>query len=523
MYRRDMLKGLSGLIVGGCAPGLIAPTAEAQAQPGRWIKLESDNFIAYATLHEEKAREEVAALEAFHGLLALLSPPRKAHSGPKLNIYFAGADSDMDQAWPGVDDMIGGFYSARIEELRAVVGVSRGAANRDASPKGPAKFADARMILYHEYVHHFQSSAGGPVYPKWYVEGFAEYLMTAEFQAEGCIIGKYSGDRSQSLSGPGWLSIEKLLTGKDLKDYDIGLYYAQAWLMTHMIMSNPDLAEGFDRYVAALSANGDLLASFQPAFGVSLSEFDKRLRAYKSAKLAIRRVSSVKIDANTPIAVTRLGRAADNLLLPLTAVRASQAEDGAPTLSRIRMRADTFRDDPFAQMTLATAEVWLGDPNVARPLIDGLLAASPQDADLRHLSGLCELRIGYRTKDAARILGSANAFAAAVRIDRNRASSLFRYAEAKAQGPAGIDKDVVNILGQAWRLAPQVSSISLMLAQGLIRTRRHDDAVMVLRPLASSAHGGDDAVAAAKLLDVAQAKGELDKIVLYDSAADQKS
>ncbi|MEP7210476.1 MAG: hypothetical protein ABI740_06540 [Alphaproteobacteria bacterium] len=504
MHRRNLLKAMtaagmaSGFALGALAPAIAEPTTN-----GRWRRLESANFIGYSAAAEAAARNEMAALEAFHGLLARLIPESQGGKAAKLPVYFAATVHDFNMAAPWANENIAGFYTSNLEEIHAVVAVSAGREHQSDVGRTTGSHLknteirafDPRLILFHEYVHHFMYANMRAAYPRWYVEGFAEYLSTADFSGEGVYLGKVSYIRGSWLANGSWLPVEKLLNFHPTEKWteeDEALFYAQAWLIVHYFFNTPERAKGFDRYVRALTAGGDLIGAFEPSFGISVATFDKELRAYRGKSLAYRFWPGAKIDPSIPITIEHLAPSADDLLMPASYVRERpDAKTGAQSLKSIRELAKKYPSDPFAMRAQATAEIWLGDLDVARQQLDALLKIDTSNAETYHLNGLCELRAGYATKDAKRIAAAAGSFAAAHRLDGSRASSLFRYVECNLFDTGQVDDDSLNILLAAYELAPQVDSIAMTLAHALIQHKQRDEAVTVLRALASDAHGGE--------------------------------
>ena len=77
MDRRTLFQGLGA----GLAMSLAQPAAWAAPTTGRWLRLESANFVMYSSASEESSREELAALEGFHALITRIMPLRAVAGG----------------------------------------------------------------------------------------------------------------------------------------------------------------------------------------------------------------------------------------------------------------------------------------------------------------------------------------------------------------------------------------------------------------------------------------------------------
>jgi hypothetical protein len=494
--------------------------AKADTQPGRWSRLESSNFVIHSSSDETYSRSELVALEGYHSLLTRLMPPR-SKSALKLNIYMAGSEGDFDDAWPGVRrSTIAGFYTRSVEEVIAVTSKRSGS----RSVRNTQRALDARTILFHEYSHHYMMANQRAAYPGWYVEGFAEFLSTAEFTDKGIYIGKFTPDRAQWLAQSDWVDINTFLTKRagQLNAIETFRFYAQAWLAMHYIFNNPDRSKGFDRYIRALGAGEDVLGAFEPSFGVTPEAFDDELRGYRRKGIEFRLMAGVTADPLAPITVQRLNKSADELVMSCAYLRQRPtAKEAAGTVADIRAQARKYPGDKFAMRSEALAEVWFGDLARAREIIDALLTSDAGNPEVLHLSGLCYLRAGYAAQDKSLVKQARSAFAAAHRLDGTRAGSLFRYVECGIYPDGQVDEHLLDALLAAYRLAPQVDSIALMTAQGLAQHKRFAEAVLVLRPLAADVHGGASEIAQT-MLAAALAEQQPTSVVLHGSAMDFK-
>jgi hypothetical protein len=513
MHRRAVLAGLAATAGVAAAPGALA-----QAKPGRWMRLESANFIVYSSASEEKTRKELAALEGFHALMVKLMP-RKTFSILKLTVYMTANDRDFKATAPWASSEVAGFYASAIEEVRAVSNINKSFENQRLMPKH-VRAMDARVVLLHEYVHHYIRANDRVTYPAWYNEGIAEFLSTADFVDDGVLIGKFTMNRAIWLNSGTWLNIETFLTKPplELSRSNTSEFYAQAWLATHYIFRTPERSEGFDRYVKALHEGGDPLGAFQPAFGITPQEFDREVKAYKGKPIVGGKIMDITAK-DVEASLVRLPVSADELMMPMSHLRSvPPREEVGASISTIRAQAKKHAGDPFATRALALTEVWYGDLAEARKLLDGLVAAEPQNAEVLHLSGLCDLRMAYANADEALFKRARGQFTAAHRIDGTRGGSLYRYVECVWRMNGKIDQHLLDVLAMAYGLAPQVRSFALATAQALMEHGMFKQASNVLRPLIGDSHG-DDTAFAKELAALAQAEKKPERFRFPASAA----
>jgi hypothetical protein len=488
----------------------LAPLAGAQTvRQGRWLRLETANFVVYSAASEARTREEIAAVEGFHALLSKIIP-RKQPSTLKLPIYMTGNDEDFRDVAPWADRDVMGFVHYSAEQILAVSSLHKNV-ERQRDMQKNVRAMDARTVLLHEYAHHYIMANNRVTYPSWYNEGIAEFLSTADFVEDGVLVGKFTAARATWLANAPWLNITIFLTANpnELSNEKQGQFYAQAWLAAHYLFQAPERAEGFDRYITALHDGADPMAAFEPAFGITAQAFDKELRDYKNKPLKFGKVAGITANASIEMKGERLPVAADNLLMPLANVSCARPTRYAMgSVAAIRNQPRKLEADPFAIRARATAEIWYGDLGEARKLLDRLLVTDTQNAETQHLSGLCDLRAAYRTKDAALFKKARGAFASAQKIDATRANSLFRYVECGVQEAGGrFDDHFADVAFMTYRLAPQVDGYAQALALALIQQKRFADAVLVLRPQIADSHDSNKALPQA-LMEAAKAEKE---------------
>lgn len=512
MKRRTLLQGL-----GAGAMLMASPRALAQAGVGRWTRFESENFVYYTSGNENRAREDVAVLEGFHALLTRLMP-RSQPSPLKLTVYATSNQAEFQAAEPGMGEMVLGFYKADIEEIRAVTTVRRDMDRQRDMPRN-TRAMDARTVLLHEYAHHYMLANNRKGYPGWYVEGFAEFLSTAEFNDKGVDVGKVTVNRAMWAMNGDWMPIEMFLAGSpsSFKTGEaVAQFYAQSWLATHFLFLTPARAKGFDAYIQALMEGGDVLKSFEPAFGISPAAFDAELKDYRRKPIRFYTLPAVKPD---PAKITgqKLGKSVDDLLLPVSHLRTLPARDAAEnSIAAIRAQAAKSPEDPYARQCVALAEVWYGDLEEARRQLDAMLTAGMNNADVHHMSGLCYLRAARASDDKDLFEKAQNAFGRAHQLNDMRPQTMFRYVEA-GLAVSGMDEALLDVLVSAYYLAPQVESIALTTAQALMSHDMFDEAIAVLRPLTAEVHGSQLSGVARTLTETARQR-ELSSFSFFGAA-----
>jgi Flp pilus assembly protein TadD len=493
-----MRRGVFALTAAACA--MLASPAEAA-----WRRAESPNFIVYSQSGEQKLKEQVELLEDFHGFVKLLTRITEAPAPNKLSVYIVRNHAALKSVAPEIPDPVDGFYTATANGLGAFIDAGS-AGGRDA----------ANEILFHEITHYLMLQYRPTAYPPWYVEGFAEYMMTASFDKERIDVGKPSPGRAYTLGSMKWLPLDAVLFGGVPKARDEGaLYYGEAWLLVHYLMRDPARKAQLVDYLRATAGGEAPRAAFKRIFAVEPKQLQADLDRYAHRGMTYSQFTRRTVPAPAQIVFSTLPDSADDLLLAKArldlGIRAPA--DRAAVLAQVRQAAAKYPDDPFARRVLAEAEALYGDGAAADRLLDALLAASPKDGELLYLKGMRYLAAARANETDDTLRRSQKKQAAAWFVRAHDAApyhfqSLVRYVESLSGTPAYNSENSLNILLLAHDLAPQVSDVTMNASTMLIRRGRYDEAIALLGPLASNPHDERLAAAARALLNEAREKGK---------------
>lgn len=482
-------------VAAGVVAVWISWSATARAQ-ATWMRAESDHFTAYSNGDERVLRDTVRNLEVYHWLLArVTNTSAEVGEARRLPIYLVQSTHSLQVFLPGAPPGLVGFYSPSDEGAFAV-------AIRQRSSQG---------VLLHEYAHHFMYQFFIRSAPAWYVEGYAEYFMTADIQADHIIVGRSDADRMLVLSQLNWLPMDRLLRDSpgDLdSDLRIAAFYSQAWALTHWMHQDPERNRMLGAYLADVGSGGDPVEAFTDATGLSLRDIEAALRRhYRTTDL----VASISLDgvAEPQIEITHLSPAEGRLLLLSAALGQSINEEfPADLLGEIREIARRFPTDRYARLTLARAEIKLGDPQAGTTGLEALLEDDPRDLEaLIYLSMARREAAGsVQGAEQTRLLNESNQLLVrALEIDPEDFRIYYGLARNRVGARNYPSENDVSLWINAFGRAPQIAGIRLGLAEALMSADRFDDAESVLAPLAHAPHQGDAATRAAELLELARA------------------
>jgi len=333
--------------------------------------------------------------------------------------------------------------------------------------------------------------------------------MTADLAKTRMVVGGVNLGRAYSLTQPGgWIPMEDVLGKRPgaLKESEVYAYYAQAWLLTHYILSDPARRKLLALYLSAVRDGEDPVKAWKTVFGDDPEGLRRKLQTYMNQPIpagALPRTGA----PDPAMTVTRLPPSADDLILEGQRLKLGVAKDEqAETLADIRAAAAKRPKDRFSQLILARAETAFGDRKAGEAVLDELLASDPEDEDA--LVALGESRLAAAPDDpaqrAAAFAQAGKLFARAFKVNPDNPETLHGYAEAHSLEP--MTEAMADIRVRAVVLAPQVGHLRLDAARALIQVKDPDLARVLLTPLASNPHGGGEVEAAQAMLKSLDAK-----------------
>ena len=474
--------------------GLIALPGRAQAD---WLRAESPRFVVYSDGDQRTLRAYVQQLETFdsmlrarHGLDPAGVPARK------LPIYLVWGEEGLRSIRPDLGENTAGVYVRSNSDIFAV-------AIRDREDDD---------TLMHEYVHHFMLANFPSGYPGWLVEGYAEYYMTTDISPRRIYVGRHAPGRTDTLNYfRRWLPWDQVLSQGPSAWEDPearSLYYAQAWLLTHYMLSDPNRMAQLRNYVRRLNQGATSPEAFTETTGLSMDQVEATLRAYMRGGMPYMELSPDEAPPAT-VTITQLPASADDLLLDAQHLRSWVAEGRGPALlARVRERAAGHPADPFAQLVLARGELMLGDAAVADAILDRVLEADPANVEALQLKAELLMNQGEANPDQrASLFGRARAFLArAYEADPTSFQTLYALARSRTIAPDYPTENDLETWLAANELAPQLESIRLEGAYALIQAGEFGHALSLLSPLVNDPHSPEASAAARSLIGQIQAR-----------------
>ncbi|MCA1748619.1 MAG: tetratricopeptide repeat protein [Parasphingopyxis sp.] len=437
-----------------------------------WRRAESDNFIVYAEMRQDRIRDYVLELERFDRTLRHLTRQQGDFAPVKLRILVL---SDTDDVSAYGDGNYTGFYMADIRGPYAVV-PKRGA--------GWGAFEiERREILFYQYTHHFMAQYFPANYPAWYREGLAQLYSTVEFQRDGRIdVGRAARSIANQLGmferAGYWLPMRDLLSNVYPNST---LAYGEGWLLAHQAMFDPRLRRELGEYLNALHQGNSGREAYDQVFANRDPSLDQQLREY----LVGYSFPYVPMELD-------LGAIAEPTITVMSDAEAELALlRGRPVEAMESDLQEALEDHPDnAQVYAEQARFLLGQGNFAeaREAADRALAIAPDNIDAHLFAAQALIWLGVGDAASPHWGEARNHALQANRLDPDNAMALVFYFLSYPDAAARPD-NALPALERAFALIPQNTAIRTILGREYLDQGRYAEARRVVSAVAGSAYG----------------------------------
>lgn len=489
---------LAGLLL------IVLPVAANAAPP--MLIATSSHFTIYAAEKEADLRAFAEGLESYDAVLRRLTG---VHAGSAeivpLTIYVKPDQESLGAGWGVI-----GYYSPVAAGAFAVV---------PQKTWGLPVASIPRIVLFHEYAHHFVLQNFPTLYSPWFVEGSAEFYSTIETGGGKAIIGKPEPLRIGSLMGNWRTTLPHLLApgDKDLTSDQTEELYARSWLLVHYLTLSTQRGGQIDAYLRARSAGATEEQAFQSALHSSIAAMDRELKSYFAPHALAYATMDLPAGGTVAIRPASPDEAAVAKLIPrLRGLQA--AEDGltaekSGTADRIavsrfagnlaveaRAAARKFPDSAAMQEMVAESDLLAGQLDQARVSAGEAVRLQPANARA-HLVLAAVALAGLAPGDNAGLAALRKEIVTANRAAPDDPLPLIAYYKSFSEHGAEPPPIAVQGLERAYQLAPQDDGVRVLLATKEIDLKHYAMAAGLLRPVAFSPHPGPRRDSAQKLLN----------------------
>ncbi len=240
-----------------CACALPAPT---------WRLTRSPHFEVYSQAGDETARSTVLWLEQLRAFF-LRQSGQKSDSLPPVRVigFRSTAEYQPYRLGPTADG-----YFAGTEGRDYIVMMTLGGGEFH--------------VAAHEYAHAILHAQGLQL-PPWFNEGLAEFFSTIHIGERAVTLGAEPPSNAPLLRNGAWIPLSELLAlpaESPLRDKreSAGMFYAQSWALTEMLVLSPDYGPRFHALLTALSSGTPSLKALTAVYAKSVDAISNDAHAW---------------------------------------------------------------------------------------------------------------------------------------------------------------------------------------------------------------------------------------------------
>ena len=467
-----------------CLLLLLAAAAAPGGANAAWRKAETQSVIVYSDQSTASVEAYARTLEDFDATL------RKIHNMPvdgalprKLKVYLIDGKAQMARIYPTARDTAAGLMVTTQADIFAI-------ATRGGLRQASDHLGDADDVVLHEYVHHFHKQHFANAYPRWVVEGYAEYFATAEFKRDQVVIGGGNANRVGWLNGS-WLPMEQILgrARQTPGSADAARFYAQSWLLTHYLLSDVGRTRQFGAYLKSLHEGADPVAAWQTVFGQTPRELEQALQSYRRQPVMGRIVARADLGSKT-VTVTDLSPGADTVLLDYQHLLiGAPAATRAEVMERVAKAYAKLPNDRWTRLAQGRALTAYGDRAAGEAILQQAIDADPNDWEAMLIMAESRRRT-QGVDEASRFAEARRWYLRVLAVDPNCYQALAGAVSMRrmlTDYPTDADMEMI---AKAVTLAPQVPRFRLQMADMLVRRKASVAEVeALLYPLLNDPHG----------------------------------
>jgi Flp pilus assembly protein TadD len=443
----------------------------------QWVEIRSPNFSVITDAGGKRGRDVALHFEQMRSVFGTLMT--KAH----LNL-------------PAPLQIVA-FRNSK--EMRAMSPVFNGKPTEDAGlfqPGDDRSFIMLDMstenpwsIVFHEYAHQLMNGNVSERTQPWFEEGFAEYFSSIEVDRKEARVGRIPEDTYRILQQNGMMPVADLFRVRQYsKTYNESgdhrnTFYAESSLVVHYLYDNklvPKLVEYFD---AVLNQKKSVEQAMQQALGMTPEQFDKALNDYLiSGRYGYYHVATPSGIVEAQFTETPVSAADARAVLADIHAHSPDHHDRA-----LGEFGDVLKTDPnnaLALRGMGYAYLQQRDFEHARQYFQRAAERDSKDPRVHYYNALLMNRTGGPV-DEEKSEAIRKELETAIALDPNLADAYSLLAF--AQTFAGDAEEGLATMRKALELAPRNETYQINLANLYMVNRKVDAAILLLRPLATSA------------------------------------
>ncbi len=482
-FRTTVLLALGLLIVAA------HPASGKGLEDREWIEVRTPNFRIRSVLGEKDSIELVRHLEMFRLAVSIVTNISHIDSPIPTEIYAFRGRGDLKSF--GISPGVAGIFLSGLRNNSILIRDARG--------------TDEILTILHEYVHFLTRNHGSLNYPRWYSEGFAEYLSAGQTHSGKFVVGGIPKDRSKRLSRSRWIPLQKILSPEDYGGWSKerrAMFYAEAWALVHYLHHRPErdtLIQDMTRYLELVESGKDDVEAFEEAFEITAKDLDRQVKRHLGGP----RIHSIQLSIDELLPdfepdVIALSREQISLALGQTALRRGQL-DSAKHWFTIALTDEITR--PQAEAGLGDVLKFGGKFEAAQPHFEQAVALAPNDLYIQldyakywHHRASNPDDTGNRATYLAR---AREHYVKALKLDDSMPETYALYGWTFVMEGSRYDF-AIALLEQAENLLPSSIDVRMMLAEAYMGADRTADAVAAARSVLAWSHDESDAAKRAR-------------------------
>ncbi len=462
---------------------LVLPSA-ANAE---WHEASSPHFVIYADDNPVNIQRFSQELERYHSALEYLTERAQPAPSPsnRVTIYVVRNDAEVRRLAGDGSRYLQGFCRARAGGSAAFIPKVEG---------GSRELDGSKLVLLHEYAHHFMLSGNPFGLPNWLSEGGAEFFASASFKPDGgMLVGRPANHRAMELLFAKDVSVRNLLDPDSYtppvgRSYDA--FYGKAWALFHYLTFEPVRGGQLDRYQILMRQGKSSREAGETAFGdfkVLEGELEKYL---KRSTLKTFVVAPEHLSPGATL--MRKLSAGEAAMMPviMQSKRGVDEAQAAKVVVEARAVAARFPSDGRVLAALAEAEFDSGHDAEAVSAADKALAIDPTLVNAWLQKGYALFRTAETSGDQSAFRRARTVFAGLNRLENDHPLPLVYYYRSFVHGGQTVPQIAKQGLERASELAPFDLSLRYSVAQMQLADGRKIPARANLKAVAANPHGG---------------------------------
>ncbi|HEY9109831.1 MAG TPA: hypothetical protein VIN58_24410 [Roseateles sp.] len=464
---------------------VLAITSPAHAG---WTRIDTEHFaILVDGADKKQARTYGWQLEVFHAaaLGALGVPDSDARNVNRFEIILLRDAAQLQRVKPNLSPTTVGVY------LQCRDGAIALASRKEQRSIWFDRLAEE--VLFHEVAHRLMFKYHGMMYPRWFVEGFAEYMSGTHVRSQqgAALMGTAPGHIKDVWQPMGELSFSTLLAdaASDItSDQD---FYRHSWALTHYMLFDAQRTEALTRYLDKVVLGGNPVQVFESVTGIAVRNLKQNIDLHINTFRSVTSKTSAPDSDQIKVEITPLVQSQSEFILTGAALRLCPSEDHGKSMLEDLRRVRQERDRPSRElrMALARAELNWGDAEAAKAELDAVLSEDPRSFEAHHLLGRAWMKLAglhageerlTRLNAAREHLFKAYAL--------NKLDAPNHYQIALLLSPDSTDPNLLTAARNAHGLEPTVVEYAVL--EALVDLEAGDSALAIdaLRPIASNPH-----------------------------------